>query len=302
MSEHYPRIRIRAQNGALLLREGLSLCFYIRHPHSSVGPMVRRALEIYQRAIKPDELTLYPLDDDWETLDEKAWENIRQKLLASRVALVRLSDRPGSDKDYHFYYYGRPVGDPSESAFPGTVCALECWLPTEFLEQHGPERVRALALEMAEQLPFCSGHVGLAFNGELDLVGVPEEIRRYCFRYPGLDIVHLGRLVSHLGTRVRGPHWMTFLGQPVLSALGGAPTLRARLTSPGTTVQELNSERAVITLGEWPEAGDTDRGLALPAYRELARILEPWTYFEEHITGNESFLENRRRWERRFLD
>ncbi|WP_224248093.1 hypothetical protein [Hyalangium gracile] len=69
MSEHYPRIRIRAQNGALLLREGLSLCFYIRHPHSSVGPMVRRALEIYQRAIKPDELTLYPLDDDWETLE-----------------------------------------------------------------------------------------------------------------------------------------------------------------------------------------------------------------------------------------
>jgi hypothetical protein len=30
--------------------------------------------------------------------------------------------------------------------------------------------------------------------------------------------------------------------------------------------------------GEWPEAGDLEHGHTLPAYRELARVLEPWSY------------------------
>jgi hypothetical protein len=302
MSEHYPRIRIRAQNGMLLLREGLSLCFYVHRPHGQIAHQVLHALETYLQAVGPQSLSVYPVDDDWEQLNDEGWEQIRSKLLHPRIALIRLRDSGSDHNQYRFNYYGRPVGEPSVHSFPGTVCALEFWLPTEFLEQHGPERVRELALALAEALPFCSGHVSLAFNGELDVIGVPEEIRRYCFRYPGLDIVHLGRLANYLGTRVRGASWMTFLGPPVLLSLGGAAGLRSRLTSPDTTVQELDSERAVVTLGEWPEAGDTDRGLILPAYRELARVLEPWTYFEEHLTGDESYREQWRRWERRFLD
>ncbi|MFY0576656.1 type VI immunity family protein [Cystobacter fuscus] len=34
--------------------------------------------------------------------------------------------------------------------------------------------------------------------------------------------------------------------------------------------------RAVVALGPWPEAGDLRQGQTLPAYRELARVLEPW--------------------------
>lgn len=302
MTEHYPRIRVRAEHGALLFREGLSLCFYIQRHHRQIAEQVWSVLQVYQRAVGPHALSVYPVDDDWEPLDDAGWERIRSKLLNPQFALIRLHDTGTEQHQYCFNYRGRPVGDPSESSFPGTVCALECWLPTEFLELHGPKRVRALALEMAALVPFCSGHVGLAFNGELDIATVPAELRRYQFRYPGLDIVHLGRYASFLGTRVPGPHWMTFLGPPVLGSLGGAATLRTRLKSPSTTVQELDAERAVVTLGEWPEAGDTDQGLLLPEYREFARVLEPWTYFEEHLTGNKYAWEERRRWERRFLD
>ncbi|HLM43445.1 MAG TPA: type VI immunity family protein, partial [Myxococcaceae bacterium] len=77
---------------------------------------------------------------------------------------------------------------------------------------------------------------------------------------------------------------------PVLGELGGAAGLRARLHSPGTTVQELEGERVVVTLGPSPDAGDTEQGRTLPAYRELARVLEPWLY----LTSSQ--------WERRFLD
>jgi hypothetical protein len=87
----------------------------------------------------------------------------------------------------------------------------------------------------------------------------------------------------------------------VLGEVGGSVALRSRLRSPGTTVQELDGDRAVVTLGEWPEAGDTEQGRTLPAYRELARVLEPWLYegprFEQDFSPEE-----RRRWVRRFLD
>ena len=174
-------------------------------------------------------------------------------------------------------------------------------LPTEYLEEHGPERVRALALELAEPLPFCSGHVGLAWNAELDFLGVSNELRKFCFRYPGMELIDLTSVDHDLGTRVHGAAWMTFLGQPVLGELGGVEGLRSRLHEPGTTVQALGGERAVITLGEWPEAGDTEKGLLLPAYRELARVLGPWQYHQQGRFRGFSD-EDMRRWDDRFRE
>jgi hypothetical protein len=39
----------------------------------------------------------------------------------------------------------------------------------------------------------------------------------------------------------------------------------------------------------------------LPAYRELARVLEPWLYYQESGMLHQS-QEGTRRWERRFLE
>lgn len=87
----------------------------------------------------------------------------------------------------------------------------------------------------------------------------------------------------------------------MLGQLGGVEGLRFRFSSPGTTVAPLPGDRAVISLGPWPEAGDTDVGRDLPEYRELARVLEPWLY---HSLGPWPYFpeETRQRWERRFLD
>ncbi|MFP2913735.1 type VI immunity family protein, partial [Pyxidicoccus sp. 3LFB2] len=62
-------------------------------------------------------------------------------------------------------------------------------------------------------------------------------------------------------------------------------------------------ERAVVTLGEWPEAGDLEAGAGLPAYRDLARVLEPWLYHDAGTVYSQDFPpEDKLRWERRFLD
>lgn len=64
-----------------------------------------------------------------------------------------------------------PWWDPSfQEAEPDATSAVSFWLPTEYLEEHGPERVRNMALEIASALPFCSGNVGLSFNCDLGLL------------------------------------------------------------------------------------------------------------------------------------
>ncbi|HEX8433891.1 MAG TPA: DUF3396 domain-containing protein, partial [Archangium sp.] len=58
-SKHYPRIRLESQRGRLLMREGLSLCFYMHRPHEEVAPAVARSLEVYRRAVKPGALAWF---------------------------------------------------------------------------------------------------------------------------------------------------------------------------------------------------------------------------------------------------
>jgi len=299
VSERYPRIRIRAQAGALLVREGLSFTFYMRHPHDVVAEGVRRSLEAFLRAIGPHALGRYADEEgEYQNLDAAGWERIHGELRRTQWGIIRLYDATPGELRYRFEYHGRQLVDLLGENDPNEVAMLSCWLPSEFLEEHGPNRVRELALELAAPLPFCSGYAGLSFNGELDLMGVTREVVKQCFRYPGMDLCEPR---WKLGTRIQGAQWMTFLGQPVLGELGGPAGLRARLREPGTTVQELEGERAVITLGPWPEAGDTAQGRQLPAYRELARLLEPWLY-QAGMVDPEFPPEQKLRWERRFLD
>lgn len=303
MSAHYPRIRVCAPNGHVLIREGLSLCFYIRRPHQEIARAVLDSLDTYLHAIGPGALGGY-LDNDGQQqdLDDAAWKCLRREFLEETWPGLRLVEETCETQRYKFDYLGKPLGDPRLQDDPDASCALSFWLPTEYLEEHGPGHVRELALKLAAPLPLYFGQVGLAFNGQLDLIGITREIRARCFRYPGLDIPRPSWFSWKLGFRVRGPSWLTFLGQPILGELGGAQSLRSRLSSPGTTVQELEGERAVITLGPWPEAGDTEQGHTLPAYRELARVLEPWLYYEQSNWGLDFPPEDLRRWERRFLD
>ena len=303
MSERYPRIRFRTEFGGYLVYEGLRLDFYMRRPHTEMARAVMRSMDTYVHAVGAENLGYYvDQEGDSQELDAAGWALTRRKLLDAPWPRIILEDaRTGVPERFHFEYYGRRLDNPEWKGSYEYACVASFWLSPEYLEEQGPERVRALALELAAPLPFCSGNVGLAFLGANDVVGVTQEIRERCFRYPGMDLPDVALYSDNIGTRVRGPSWLTFLGQPVLGELGGAAALRARLRSPGTTVRELDGERAVVTLGEWPDAGDTEQGRTLPAYRELARVLEPWLY-EGPLPEKDFPPEDRRRWERRFLD
>jgi hypothetical protein len=253
--------------------------------------------------VGPDVLDRYSDDEGYfHEMDSAGWDQFRREMLAGKQLIFHLKDAARNEKGYQFRYYGKVLDEAALSIDPDAVSAVSFWLPTEYLEEHGPRRVRELALELAGPLPFCSGYGGLNFSCELGLLDVNRAVREVCFRYPGMDIPSVDRVSLHIGTRVRGVAWLTFLGQPVLGELGGVEGLRSRLHSPETTVQSLEGERAVVTLGPWPEAGDTEQGNTLPAYRELARVLEPWLYHEPPVQDDDFTSEDMLRWERRFLD
>lgn len=301
MSEHFPKIRVRAQGGYLLIRDGLSICFFMKRPHAEVVPGLMRSFETYLRTVGPTALNAYVDEEgEWRRLDEEGWGHTRQRLMNPRHAHVRLVDSSSGEVRYRFDYQGRPLDEPSVHSDPDETGFVHYWLPSELLEERGPQWVRERVLEIAAPLPFNSGNAGLAFNCRMELVSTRREVRSHCFRYPGMDVLHPSWTSLSIGTRVRGPSWLTFLGQPVLGELGGVSGLRSRLHTPGTTVQELEGDRAVVTLGPWPEAGDTEQGKDLPAWRELARVLEPFTFWEGNLLGLDP--EDERRWERRFLD
>ncbi|WP_235216599.1 type VI immunity family protein [Archangium violaceum] len=297
MGAHYPRIRIDKIVGTrhfLLIRESVSITFHMKRSHQEILREVMRALQVYRRAVGPQSLGWYadPYSGDWDELDDKGWAYIQREMLEEPATSIWLRELPNATTGYEFLYQSHLL-EVSNADAASTVSFM---LPTEYLEEHGPDRVRALALELAAELPFNSGHAGLCFNFPESFLGVLDAIRDLSFRHPGLDIPGVLFTSLEIGTRVNGVHWLNFLGPPVLRELGGTESLRTRLRSPGTTVQALDEERAVVTLGEWPEAGDTEQGNTLPAYRELAHVLEPWLQLDSFSQ------EALRRWERRFLD
>ncbi|MDC0715125.1 DUF3396 domain-containing protein [Stigmatella sp. ncwal1] len=279
----------------------MKICFYLQRSRHEIAQEVLNSLQTYLDAVGTHALAwANDHQGDWLELDAKGWEDTRREMLESRWPGFELVDDPAGIHGFRFEYYGKDLRQLKDTA-PHAVSAVGFWLPTEFLEAQGPDRVRELALALGATLPFSSGHAGLSFNAIRGVRHTEEELARLCLRYPGMDIADVESLSWHLGTQVRGPAWLTFLGQPTLGQLGGAEALRSRLHSSHTAIQSLEGGRVAVTLGPWPEAGDMDVGNPLPHYRELARALEPklhhpqepWAYFPENV---------RQQWERRFLD
>ncbi|MGZ3456980.1 MAG: type VI immunity family protein [Archangium sp.] len=316
----------------LLAREVFRLVFYMPHDHPDIGLGVSHAIDSYMRAVGEGPRTITHAHIDYSEgspLTAKRWETVRRVLRntkrlyfpddfseRSRWEIEKLGfalgllfvGGYGIRNGYELEYKARiPVRPESENT---GLSVLTAAVPIEYLEEHGPGRVRQLALDMASQLPFSCGHAGLALRIYSGIRPKDPAFRAEVLRYPGIDLRADWGFEEWMGLRVDGVHWLNFLGSPFLQQLGGAAALRSRLRSPETTLVELDAERVVVSLGERPETGDLAAGKTLPAYRELARVLEPWLESIERLPfagpSMDTWLglteEEARRWWRRFFD
>jgi hypothetical protein len=306
VSEHYPKLRHTLPDGRLVLREGINLCFFMRRPHEAISQAITRALDLYVDAVGDEKLGWYvDMGGDlapeehkgWagavRPLDGARWEKVRDELSAPSSCILQLEEHENQVGGFRFEYHGRPREDLD---LPGFVSAVSFWLPTEYLEKHGPEHVKKLAVALARESPLDSGYASLAFNYLLPSKPVMQLIQEHCLHYPGMDVHHLGTTSMYLGERVRGAYWLNFYGKPLLDQLGGVDGIRTRLTLPGVSIEELSAQKVLVSLGKWPEAGDVEQKTEMKPYRALARVLEPSLYEEP---GARDIT---RRWQRRFLD
>jgi hypothetical protein len=306
----------------LLVRELFRIVLFLPYDHFDIAAGVSHALDTYVRAVagRPAALSEYTCCfGEAFKLGERGGERIRDTLSPKERTFfdeyskheARLAEKEGAhpyfaihgerESGYCFDYRARI---PFRETPSNHVSVLSATLPTELLEERGAGSVRKLVLDMASRLPFASGHAGLA----LDIAYVSIEhlaaLRPLMTRHPGFDLRNAS-IRDFMGTQVDGVHWMNFLGQPVLGELGGAAGLGTRLQSPATSIEELEGERAVVTLGPQPEAGDLFLGQTLPEYREFARVLEPRLEpFDSDflLCTTQADAEELRRWWRRFLD
>ncbi|RKH69889.1 DUF3396 domain-containing protein [Corallococcus aberystwythensis] len=303
MSMSLPPVEVVAGHGSVIMKAGFSICFYMRRSHRELAPLISQALRTYLHAVGRQALTWYPdLEGEWRELDDSALESAHRDLLTHQAPLIQLRDSYGSLVDYQFLYRGVDLDSPESLRAPGLhTCAVSFWLPAHLLQSQGSGPLRELALSLAKLLPFNSGHAGPSFHAWLGMEDLMQHMFQLGLRHPGMDVPDEHNNAYSVGEKIQGIHWMNFLGPPVLEALGGLSALAARLQTPGTTVQALGEDRAVVTLGSEPDAGDTDEGRVLPAHRELARILEPW-FAAREVSRRYRDNDALRRWERRFLD
>jgi hypothetical protein len=298
---HYPRLRYYDERGGLGACEALVMSFYMRQPNERIAPAVVRALDLFRERIRPYQLAWYAGDEQAEPLDDSAWEEIRKRVLKpgpDELASQMMWDDPRRFAGLHVDYRGLDVVPLPWPYRQDDVSVLYLRLPTEYLEEQGPDRIRALALELARDLPFNSGYVDFVLCSSLG--DSDEALKLIRPRYPGVHLAWNGANM-HMNTWVDGVHWMNFLGQPVLGKLGGLAGLHEHLALPGISIQEMSDDRVLITLGEQPEVGDREASQALPMHRALARLLEPYLYHWKPIFGGPT-SEELRRWECRFLD
>ncbi|MCY1047730.1 DUF3396 domain-containing protein [Corallococcus sp. bb12-1] len=288
------------RKGRAVTQEDVSICFYLPRPTAEVIENASLSLQEFLKTVGAGALNHFAdAEGEWQELNESGWETVYKKFRNPKGSSVALTnDAPYPDK-YEFEYKGHDIHGPLLRHYPGAVTAVRFILPMAWMKAHGPQRVRELALALAALLPFSSGHVGLSATGFLDFGNVMRDLVPLLVPYPGVDVQDLQMTAHHIGTRLRVPHWMTFIGEPALSEMGGTDFLRSQLHTPGTTVESLDASRAVVTLGPAPEPGGPDQ--PLPAYRELARVLEPWAFHPPN--GPPGFpAATFQQWDRRFLD
>ena len=285
MRENLPIFRLRSSyDDRLVARDGIVVSFFIHREHEEVAPAIWRALHTYLRAVPPNSLNWYGAEDgDTLPLDDKGWALIRQQLIErpwGGTWAIDLVEDASETRGYQFEYYGRRLDDPFYED-PATTVSFT--FPTEYLLEHGPDHLRALVFKLAWELPFSFGYASLAVVKHHGIWGAPdfELLEAFLTRYPGMDFYHVWDTSLRIGTQARSASWLTFLGQPLLSRLGGIESLRRALPFPEVSVLPLDSRRVMITLGEWPDAIDTQKGGIPPQYRALALQLKPFVYKED---------------------
>lgn len=280
-----------------------------------VGPTVEEfdfIIDLYRRICPPDRLEVYAMAEtlDWDLvaspiltkhgqaaadrgLELPFCEVVRRRILEGRAFELQFWDAMDTDS-YSLNVRRVKLEDRGEKhAFVRFILPLTADVAL----------LRTIATELAESVDLRSGHGGLCLSYD------PwEKYRGFTINYGrakrwwGLDLEDLNGTLPLMVERVKGPQWITILGDRFRNHPDVAPRVEPLGPSVSITTHRYGT---VLVAGDTPVAGDRhlpDPGL--DAYFEVGSAIAAITVDEHPDFIGESFLRygNTLGWFRRFIE
>lgn len=291
------------EDGRIRVVDGLAVVFFVNVHHRDCAEDIASAIE---RIVSFAGLTAlrFFVDDEGDarplttTVYRSLITELRQSAAQGEGGLSLIGD-DASITGTDAYYFGE--AEPSDER-PTWRNVLKFHLCRDLFMERGAEQVRSFVRSLAQTLPFSFGYASPCLCYGHNIVRAAKIARRY----PGFDILDPGAAATSIGNKMAGVYWLSFFGQALVDSLGGTEQIQGLLRGLAE-VTPLPKNKLEMLIEETPTVGDLNRKDNLPAYRAVARVVEPHlhlptiTYFREDdgITAN---TEAMIAWHRRFLD
>lgn len=299
------KLRYYTDDGTLLVRENLVLAFFVQATLDQVAQGFRRGIELWLEHI-PNNVLLFG-EVGASASERKA---MGATTLSRCLALLKPGRLLKGDLTC-FTLQGPEEDNPSyrvellahhELDNKGHRSSLlEFRFPADCEALTSIGSVVALAEKIATVVSFDSGYLSpaVSWSYESDLFEASKVIGPLGLKYSGLDI-HFNHSSSYgINQRCRGPYWITLVGSPALHKLGGFEKLKPTLPN----VKNLGNG-ILITAGSQPLIDDFYKNSNITELQQVAKALEPVTYFGDNTIRTYLFNRNDEqftRWDRRLL-
>lgn len=301
-------IRADSESGLVYIRSCVILAFFIDKPVHNHSEELIKLLNRYIEIVPPEALkwsVASASQEEWRETNTATLVRIKSSLAPAKsskrdLTAFRLSDSGDSAPSYSF----RLIGQPLDKGWPDPVTLVQVTFPVNVLSEGNLEEFIVQVRELAGLAKANYGYCSLGFNyNELNIEEAFKEIKKIALRHPGYDVQVNDMIHVEIGKKVRGARWITFLSTELVTLLGGLEKLRKQL--PQQIVVEKILNGVMLRAGKFPELGDVNRKVKTPLLREVAKVLEPVTHFNEvyicsYLADGDEDLA--RKWERRFLD
>jgi|GEM_PF-460405 len=150
------------------------------------------------------------------------------------------------------------------------------------LEQPSERNIGWLTTRMVELMqPFwCIAGWGIMPAVEERNIGPDGKGQQYLYpyvqRFPGLNALgSLALLGQTFNNAMPSVNWINYVSDPLLERLGGRDKVKEQIKASKYLAAGDVGNCLGIRAGDFPELGDTERGITLPAFGEVARLLKP---------------------------
>jgi len=158
-------------------------------------------------------------------------------------------------------------------------------VPLPWIETRPPGFMRDLFVELAALVQPRFGTAGYFLAMPLKLgtgLGFAREaVYPFLRRFPGVDSGEASQIAFILSDARQPPeggmpsvNWLTAADDATLALCGGREAVTARFPGPDFQIYQ-HAAGLVIQAGPQPQLGDTEAGIAIPHYAQVAKVLRP---------------------------